>query len=286
MFREVVSMSVPSANEHSILIVGGTGKTGRRVAERLQSQGFATRLASRRGETIFDWQDTRTWSGTLEGISAAYITFSPDLAVPGAAQRVGDFAALAVQKGVKRLVLLSGRGEEGAVASEDALKASGADWTILRASWFNQNFSEAFLADAVRSGDVALPAGEIAEPFTDTDDIADVACTVLTHSGHTHTTYELTGPESLTFADAVAEIAQMTGKDVRYTRITPEAFDTDLSQQGASEDERWLLLELFTTVLDGRNTLPTTDIQRVLNREPTYFRDYVRKTAATGVWDL
>jgi uncharacterized protein YbjT (DUF2867 family) len=286
MFREVVSMSVPSANEHPILIVGGTGKTGRRVAERLQSQGFATRLASRRGERVFDWQDTRTWSGTLEGISAAYITFSPDLAVPGAAQRVGDFATLAVQKGVERLVLLSGRGEEGAVASEDALKASGADWTILRASWFNQNFSEAFLADAVRSGDVALPAGEIAEPFTDTDDIADVACTVLTHSGHTHTTYELTGPESLTFADAVAEIATLSGKDVRYTRITPEAFDTDLSQQGASEDERWLLLELFTTVLDGRNTLPTTDIQRVLNREPTYFRDYVRKAAATGVWDL
>ena len=134
-----------SDRSRPILILGGTGKTGRRVAERLQARGVAVQMASRSGDTPFDWTDTSGWAPALAGVGAVYITYYPDLAVPGAADAVGAFARLAVDNGVKRLVLLSGRGEEEAQHAEQELIASGADWTIVRASWFAQNFSEGFL---------------------------------------------------------------------------------------------------------------------------------------------
>lgn len=270
--------------EQPFLIVGGTGKTGRRVAERLSANGIKTRLASRRVKTVFDWDDPRSWPAALEGAAAAYITFAPDLAVPGAAERIGSFAKLAVAKGVSRLVLLSGRGEDGALASEEAFRASGADWTILRASWFSQNFSEAFLLDAVRAGVVALPAGRVAEPFIDVDDIAEVAFRVLTEEGNHHTTHELTDPAALTFAEAVAEIAYATGREIHYRQISPAAFGAELESQDVPEAERALLLELFTTVLDGRNALPTSGVEQILGREPLSFAEYARKVAVTGTW--
>ena len=157
------------------LIVGGTGKTGRRVAERLKGRGAAVRIGSRSADPPFDWEDPKTWEPALRGASAAYITYYPDLAVPGAAEKVGALAELAVKIGVRRQVLLSGRGEEGAVLGEQAVKSSGADWTILRCGWFNQNFSEGAFLEQVLSGEVALPAGSVKEPFVDADDIADAA---------------------------------------------------------------------------------------------------------------
>lgn len=277
-------VELQDSQEQPFLIVGGTGKTGRRVAERLRASGTETRLASRRGKTVFDWEDPRTWPTALEGAAAAYITFAPDLAVLGAAERVGSFAKLAVAMGVSRLVLLSGRGEDGALASEEAFRASGADWTILRASWFSQNFSEAFLLDGVRAGAVALPAGGVPEPFVDVDDIAEAAYRVLTEEGHSHTTYELTGPAALTFAKAVAEIAHATGREIHYKQISPAVFGAELESQGVHEAERALLLELFTTVLDGRNAAPADGVERLLGRKPMSFAEYSRKVAATGIW--
>ncbi len=131
------------------LILGGTGKTGRRVAEKLAARGHPIRVGSRSGQPSFDWTDERTWEPALNGVGAVYITYYPDLAVPGAADVVGAFARLAVKNGVKRLVLLSGRGEKEAQRAERAVQESGADWTILRCAWFAQNFSESFLINSV-----------------------------------------------------------------------------------------------------------------------------------------
>src|SRR5690606_3688936 len=127
-----------------VLVIGGTGKTGRRVVDRRRALGRPARVGSRSSATPFVWEDEGTWQAALDGVSAAYVTYYPDLAFPGAKEAVGRFAAFAVARGVRRLVLLSGRGEEGAVAAEDALKASGCDWTVVRANWFAQNFSESF----------------------------------------------------------------------------------------------------------------------------------------------
>jgi len=266
------------------LVIGGTGKTGRRVAERLTALDLPIRIGSRSAETPFDWEDPETWALALRDIGAVYLTYYPDLAVPGAVQNVRAFIELAVANGAKRIVLLSGRGEEEAQRAEQVLMRSGADWTILRCSWFSQNFSESFLLEPIMSGEVFLPAGEIREPFIDADDIADVAVAALSDDRHIGELYELTGPRLMTFAELTAEIGQATGRDIRYVPISNEEYATALSQAGLPPEFEWLVNYLFTTILDGRNAKLADGVQRALGREPRDFREYARATADAGVW--
>lgn len=272
------------ANSKPILVLGGTGKTGRRVMKRLEKRGVPTRSGSRSAEPPFDWLNRATWSPALVDASAAYITYQPDLAVPGAVDAVRSFADLALNSGVRRLVLLSGRGEEEAQKAEQALMDSGADWTILRASWFYQNFSESFLLDAVLGGTVALPVGDVGEPFVDADDIADAAVAALTEDGHAGKLYELTGPRLLTFAGVIDEIAKASNRPLNFETVTPEQYSKALEQHAVPKDYAALVMYLFTTVLDGRNSHLADGVQRALGREPRDFVDYAKDTAATGIW--
>ncbi len=130
-----------SENEGIILFLGGTGKTGRRVLERLRARGLQTRVGSRAAEPPFDWEDRATWAPVLHGVGSVYISYYPDLAAPGAVEAVGSFAELAVENDVPRLVLLAGRGEAEAERAEQAVRESGADLTIVRATWCSQNFN-------------------------------------------------------------------------------------------------------------------------------------------------
>ena len=269
---------------HLTLVAGGTGTTGRRVAERLTARGVPVRIGSRSGAPPFDWDDPATWAPVLRGADAAYVAYSPDLALPGAADIVGAFSAEAVDNGVRRLVLLSGRGEEGARRGEQAIQESGAEWTIVRCSWFDQNFSEGHLLGPVLSGEIALPVGGVAEPFLDADDIADVATAGLTEPGHAGELYELTGPRLLTFADAAAEIAAASGRDVRYVPVSPEEYEAALAEVEGAEFAK-ALTGLFTEVLDGRNAHVNDGVQRALGREPRDFADFARRAAAAGVWN-
>ena len=266
------------------LVLGATGKTGRRVVERLRSRGLPVRVGSRRGEPPFDWDDRTTWAPALSGATSAYVSFYPDLAVPGAAATIGALARLAVEQGVRRLVLLSGRGEEEAERAERELQDAGAEWTIVRCSWFNQNFSETFILESVLAGEVALPVDGIPEPFVDAEDIADVATAALTESGHAGELYELTGPRLVTFAEAVREIADASGRAVRFVPVSIDQFAAGLAEQGVPADVVGLLTYLFNEVLDGRNAKLADGVQRALGREPGDFRDYARRAAATGVW--
>ncbi|WP_066949255.1 NAD(P)H-binding protein [Microtetraspora fusca] len=267
-----------------ILVLGGTGKTGRRVVTRLQERDLPVRIGSRSGDPAFDWEDPATWAPALRDVGAVYVSYYPDLAVPGAPEAVGAFARLAVASGARRLVLLSGRGEEEAQAAERALIDSEADWTILRAAWFDQNFSENYLLEPVLAGHVVLPAGDVAEPFVDADDIADVAVAALTEDGHSGQIYELTGPRLLTFADAVAAIAAASDREIGFTRVSPEDYASALAAEGVPGDVIDLLIYLFTTVLDGRNASLGDGVRRALGRSPRDFADYAREAAATGVW--
>ena len=268
-----------------ILVLGGTGKTGRRIIERLTKRGIESRVGSSSADLPFDWLDRTTWVPVVQGVRSVYISYQPDLAVPGAVETVQAFADLAIRNGVQNLVLLSGRGEEEAQQAEQVIKDSGANWTILRASWFSQNFSENFLLDAVLSGTVALPVGDVGEPFIDTDDIADVAVAALTEQGHAGQLYELTGPRLITFAEAVDEISWMSSQSVNFEQITPEQYSEALGQYGVPEDVVALVMYLFTTVLDGRNANVADGVQRALGREPRDFSEYVRDAAATGIWN-
>lgn len=266
------------------LVLGGTGKTGRRVAERLTALGVPVRIGSRSGKPSFDWNDQSTWSPALQNVRAVYIAFYPDLAVPGATSAIRSFSDLAVKCGVRRLVLLSGRGEEEAQHCEQIVQNAGADWTILRASWFCQNFSEGFIRELILSGEVALPAGEVKEPFIDVDDIADVAVAALTEDGHAGQLYELTGSRLMTFTETIEEIAKATSRKVQYKQISHEVFAVALAEQGVPEDAVWLVNYLFTTVLDGRNAYLADGVKRALGREPRDFSDYVQQAAANGAW--
>jgi uncharacterized protein YbjT (DUF2867 family) len=266
------------------LVLGGTGKTGRRVAHRLTTQNIPVRIGSRGGGLPFDWEDRSTWAPVLQDVTAVYVSYYPDLAIPGAAMTVGEFAALAASSGVRKLVLLSGRGEQEAQLAERLVQSSGADWTIVRASWFNQNFSEGYLLDSVLSGQVFLPAGQIPEPFTDADDIADVAAAALAGDGHAGQVYQVTGPRLLTFADAIAIIAAAAGREVGFTSVGLASFTSALAAEGVPADVTDLLAYLFSTVLDGRNASIGDGVQRALGRAPRDFADFARDAAATGVW--
>ncbi len=266
------------------LVLGGSGKTGRRVAERLSARAVPTRIASRSSTPAFDWNDRSTWDAVLRGVSAAYISYAPDLAIPGAADAIRAFVDQAVEAGVERLVLLSGRGEEEAQRCERIVQGAGVEWTVVRASWFDQNFSEGEFRAMVVDGAITLPAGDVAEPFVDADDIADVAAAALTEDGHDGEIYEVTGPRLLTFAEVAKEISHASGREVRFVRVAKEDFAAALARSGAPREIEWLLGYLFDTVLDGRNACLADGVQRALGREPGDFADYARRVAASGVW--
>ncbi|MEV4510198.1 NAD(P)H-binding protein [Dactylosporangium sp. NPDC049525] len=260
---------------HEILVLGGTGKTGRRIVQRLRTAGVPVRVGSRSAPLPFDWSDRATWAPALRDVRTVYVSYYPDLAVPGAPADIQAFTELAVASGVTRLVLLSGRGEDEAEACERIVRGAGVEWTVLRSSWFNQNFSEDYLLEAVLGGEVALPVGAVPEPFVDAEDIADVAVAALTGDGHAGQVYELTGPRLLTFAAAIAEIAAATGRDITFVQVPPQDFAAALPPEVAE-----LLMYLFTTVLDGRNAYLTGDVRRVLGREPRDFAEYAKEAAA------
>ncbi|KQS71223.1 SDR family oxidoreductase [Modestobacter sp. Leaf380] len=271
-----------------VLLTGGTGTTGRRVDARLRARGATTRVASRAGDPAFSWQDRSTWSHLVEGATAAYLCFSPDLAVPGAADTVAEFARCATAHGVPRLVLLSGRGEPGAQRGEQLVRAAaedgGASWTVVRAAWFAQDFAESFLVDQVRSGVVRLPVDDVREPFVDVDDVADVVAAALLDPGHDREVYEVTGPRALTFGEALAHVAAAAGRPLRLETLTRAEHLRGLQEAGVGDDVSWLMDHLFTEVLDGRNTHLADGVVRALGRPPRDFTAHLPAAAATGCW--
>jgi uncharacterized protein YbjT (DUF2867 family) len=276
---------MPEPTSPTVLVLGGTGKTGRRVVDRLRARDVPVRVGSRSAQPPFDWDDQATWGPVLEGVGAVYLSYYPDLAAPGASTRVSTLAEAAVTAGVERLVLLSGRGEEEAQATEKLIQDLDVDTTIVRASWFAQNFSEGHFVDAIRSGEVVLPAGDIPEPFVDADDIADVAVAAVSEDGHAGQLYEVTGPRMLTFAEAVAEIATAADRPITFAQMPADEYAAAMAAEGLPEDVLELVVYLFTTVLDGRNAHVSDGVARALGRPARDFYDYAWDAARTGVWD-
>lgn len=272
-------------NNQPILIVGKNGKTGSRVNQRLQAQGYQTREVSRSSTPAFDWQDKATWQPAMSGTRAAYVTYQPDLAVPNAESDIREFCRLARKSGLEHMVLLSGRGEQGAQRAEAVLEHSGLSWNVVRASWFAQNFSESFMLDDILAGELVLPAGDIVEPFIDADDIAEVAVAALTRAELYNRLFEVTGPRALTFAQCVNEISEATGVRLKYTCVSVDDYIHGLKEQGAPEDMQWLLRQLFTEVLDGRNSQVMPGVEQALGRPATDFKAYIKKAIASGAWD-
>ncbi|MDN5204878.1 NmrA family NAD(P)-binding protein [Fulvivirgaceae bacterium BMA10] len=268
-----------------ILVIGGKGKTGRKVVERLNNRSIDVRIGSRTEEPAFDWENPGTWVGALADIDTVYITYQPDLAVPGALNTIKEFTSVAVANGIKKMVILSGRGEKEAQLCEQVVMNAGVDWTVVRCDWFNQNFSESFFLDPILAGQVALPRAETQIPFIDTDDIADVVVESLLHDKHNGKIHELTGPRLLTFKDVVKEISKAIGRDIRFNSISIDEYVEMLRAIEVPENYIWLINYLFTHVLDGRNATITDGVEKVLGRKAKDFSEYVKETALSGVWN-
>ena len=266
-----------------VTVIGATGKTGRLVVEGLRALGVDVAGRSRRSDPPFDWDDRSGWPAALAGARALYVTYVPDLAVARATDDVAALLAVAREAGVEQVVLLSGRGEAGAERAEQLVAGSGLRFTLVRAAWFGQNFTEGALLDGVLSGVVALPTRGVAEPFVDTRDIADVVVAALTQPGHDGRLHELTGPRSLTFAEAAAEIAAASGRPVQHLDLPAEDFRAAVAADAGAEYAA-MLTDLCEEVFDGRNVAPTDGVPRALGRPARDFRDLCREAAAAGVW--
>lgn len=269
--------------QQTILVLGSTGKTGSRIATHLEEKGQTVRRGSRNSETPFDWNEPQTWPAILEGVSAAYISYFPDIAFPGAVEQVEAFTALAREKGLQRLVQLTGRGEFHAEQAEEVIRNSGVPFTIVRAAWFAQNFSEGALLGPVMAGVLPMPAGDVREPIIDVDDIADVAVAALTEDGHSGELYEVTGPRLMTFADMAAELSRAMGRTVQYLPISFEDFHGEIAQANG-EMIADVITDIARETLDGRNANLADGVQRALGRAPRDFADFAHKAATSGVW--
>jgi uncharacterized protein YbjT (DUF2867 family) len=273
--------------QQTTLVLGGTGRVGRRIAERLVKQDVPVRLGSRSGEPPFDWEDRSTWAAAVDGVQAAYLMYYPEIEFPGASEAIGALADLAVESGVRRLVLLSARGQDEARRAEEAIERLPVEWTSVVASAFNQNFDEGVFLGPLRNGVLPVPAGDVADPFVDVNDIADVVAAALTEDGHAGQRYEVTGPRLLTFHDAVGEIAAASDREIRYLPVTQEQFAAGLvAEAGAPPEFAALLADLLAQFFDGRNASLGDGVERALGRKPRDFADWVGEVAATGVWDV
>lgn len=268
----------------TVLVTGATGRSGRRIAHLLRSRGVPTRLASRAAPEPFEWHDPATWPAALDGCGAAYLCYSPDLAFPGVDALVAEFTAVAVQRGVRRLVLLSGRGEPAAQRCERIVLGAGVAATVLRCAWFQENFSEHFLRDGVLAGRIAMPAGAVTEPFVGLDDVAEIAVRALTGGSLEGRLLELTGPESIGFRRVAAILSAELDREIVYEPVDVGTFVAEAVTAGLAVADAEALANVVGEVLDGRNTAITHTTGQVLGRPATTFEQYTRRAAAAGAW--
>jgi uncharacterized protein YbjT (DUF2867 family) len=275
----------------TFLILGGTGKTGRRIADRLRGDGLPVRTAARTGADVeFDLGVPETWAPALDGVSAAYL-LEPDLAAAGTngPARLPALVKQAVAAGVRRFVLLSALGADDdhnpMKAVERAVRESGAEWTILRPAWFAQNFSEFAWRPGILSGSLALPTGTGRAPFIDLDDLAEVAASGLTDDRHNGQIYVLTGPQAVTFGDAVDLIAKATGRTIEYVDVDAAVYTDQLVSHGVPAQIAGFLTSGLTDIRDGKADALGDGVERALGRPATPFEVYVTRAAAAGAWN-
>jgi len=269
--------------DQPILVIGATGKTGSRVATKLEAMGLPVRRGSRSSDTPFDWEDQSTWAPILSGVAKAYVTYFPDLAFPGAVEKLEAFSKVAAETGLKHIVLLSGRGEHFASIGEEVVRNSGLPFTIVRSAWFAQNFSEGYLRDPILGGVLPMPGGDIAEPIIDIDDIADVVIAALTQEGHLGERYEVTGPRLMTFSEMAAVLTTTLGRQIQYVPISFEDFHANVAAVGDT-----FVADVFTKIaretLDGRNAHTADGVERALGRKPRDFAQFAQIAMSTGTW--
>jgi uncharacterized protein YbjT (DUF2867 family) len=272
------------------LVLGGTGKTGSRVASRLRSRGLPVRTAARSGaDAHFDWDDPETYAPALHGAKRVYLV-GPVMRTDFADQ-VSVFLDQAEAAGARHVTYLSAHGTGSAPPETamrrvelDLLARPGLTCAILRPAWFMQNFSETFLKPA--DGAIVVPAGDGAEAFIDAEDIAAAAAATLADpQAHAGAQYALTGPEALTIAEAARIISDVSGQAIDYTDIDRDEWVAAAVAGGVPAGYGAVLRMLTETIASGHGSRPNSDVEKATGAAPTSFADFARRTAAAWAMD-
>lgn len=276
----------------TVLVLGATGKSGRRLVPLLEARGVTVRAASRHASpqhTLFHWDKPETHQAALEGVDAIYV-IGPDF-VEDPSNVMAPFLDRAKQLGVKRVVAVSSLGvgfphepeDSGRRKVERLVTNSGMEWTLLRPGGFSQNFSESFFLPGILHADtVATATGDGAVAFVDAEDIAGVAAAALTEQGHAQAIYPITGPQSLTFAQAAAVISKATGREISHRNISSDEFAAILQGGGVPADYAAVVVRDQEAIREGAGAVVTDTVERVTGRPPVAFEAYAMRAA--GAW--
>lgn len=264
-----------------ILVLGGTGKTGRRVAAALRTGGHAVRTAARSGADVgFDWDVAESRQAALRGVDRVYLMLAPGATDPSP---IHAFLEQARDAGVRHVTALSARGVEAAPedvplrAMELALAAgTHLTWTVLRPSWFMQNYTEGNFAAYVEAGVLSLPLGDGAEAFIDAEDIAAVAAaTLIDPDAHAGKAYDLTGPEALTQTEVAQRLTDALGRKVTYEDAEPAAWEAGLRSAGVPDGQVERLVMLTETIRSGNGAPANGTVRAATGREPRSFTTFL-----------
>ncbi|OJF15646.1 Rossmann-fold NAD(P)-binding domain-containing protein [Couchioplanes caeruleus] len=263
------------------LVLGATGSVGGRVAARLRALGEPVRAASRHADTRFDWADETTWEPALDGVGRLFLMAPDGVDVdPG-------FLRLAADT-IGRVVLLSSRSievmrDERLLNAERLVRESGMDWTIVRSDWFDQNFDEGPFHAAVLAGELSVPLEDCRQTFVDLEDVKEVAVRALLEAGHSQRTYEVTGPQALSFAEACAVIGAAAGRTVTF-HGSPQEYRRSQAALGRPEEELDAEIEAFAALRVLDDSQPLDTVERVTGRPARTFEQYAADAAAAGHW--
>ncbi len=273
-----------STDTNQVLVLGATGKTGSRVAERLSAHEVSVRTAARSGaDARFDWDNQATWEQTLRGTTGLYLV-SPILRIDFAGL-VGRFLDQAERAGVRHVTYLSAYGMEHAPA-EVALRAVELDLAarssltsaVIRPAWFMEDFSETFLQPV--NDEITVPAGDGAEAFVSVEDIASVAAVTLTNpEQHAGRAYAPTGPQALTMDEAAQLISAAARRAITYRDTDREGWIAAMVSTGIPAEYAQVLRPLTATVADGNGARPNSDVLEVTGTAPVTFAEFAAKTA-------
>jgi uncharacterized protein YbjT (DUF2867 family) len=266
------------------LVLGGTGKTGSRLAAKLAKRGLSVRTAARHGADVhFDWDDATTHRPALQGVDRLYLV-APVMRMDFADQ-MATFLDLAEAAGARHVTYLSAYGIDQAppqvalrAVELDLIGRGGITHSILRPAWFMQDFSETFLKPV--DGVIAVPTADGSEAFIDAEDIAAVAAeTLASPDAHAGAAYALTGPEAITVSEAAEIIARAIGRPVKHDDIDRELWIQGSVAADVPAEYGETLRMLTETIASGLGSRPTDTVQKVIGVPPIKFAEFARRTA-------
>ncbi|MFE5512413.1 NmrA family NAD(P)-binding protein [Streptomyces sp. NPDC056529] len=274
----------------TVLVTGATGRVGRHVLQELNERGVPARAAVHRPApdttaraVSFSFTDPRTWREAMRGATSMFVMRPPQIS--RVKEDMLPALSAAREYGVKRMVLLSLQGADRNPAVphhtlENWLRASGLEWTFVRAGFFMQNLSTTHAAEIRDLGRIVVPAGGGRTSFVDARDVAAVAVRALTDDTLVREAVTPTGVTALTYTEVAELISTELGAPVSYISSGPLAFWRHRRAQGTPHAETAVMLALYSACRFNLAAGVTHDVRTVLGRDPISFSRFAHDERA------